>query len=69
MASEDFAYVLDEVPGTLIFLGVRPEDAGPTPPGMHSDGAVFDDGMLDAHAALLAELAWRRLERDVIAGE
>jgi hippurate hydrolase len=69
MASEDFAYVLDEVPGTLIFLGVRPDDAGPTPPGMHSDGAAFDDGMLDAHAALLAELAWRRLERDVIAGQ
>jgi len=58
MASEDFAYVLDEVPGTLVFLGVG-ADGGRA--GMHSDGAVFDDGLLDMHAAALAELAWRRL--------
>lgn len=64
MASEDFAYVLEEVPGTLVFLGVRPEgiDAA-SAPGMHSETAVFDDARLDAHAIVLAELAWRRLER------
>lgn len=64
MASEDFAYVLDEIPGTLVFLGVLPEDvsverAAP----MHSDRALFDDGRLDEHAAILAELAWNRLEK------
>ncbi|WP_045739833.1 M20 metallopeptidase family protein [Actinoplanes rectilineatus] len=59
MASEDFAYVLDEVPGTLIFLGVQPEDGTSGP--MHSDRAVFDDSRLDEHAALLATLARRRL--------
>ncbi|MFJ1588081.1 M20 family metallopeptidase [Streptomyces sp. NPDC088197] len=59
MASEDFAYVLEKVPGTLVFLGVRPEDGTSGP--MHSDRAVFDDSRLDEHAALLAELAWRRL--------
>ena len=64
MASEDFAYVLEEVPGVLVFLGVRPEDTPETSaPGMHSEGAVFDDGRLDAHAVALAELAWRRLTR------
>jgi amidohydrolase len=64
MASEDFSYVLEEVPGALVFLGVRPEgvdDEGAPP--MHSDQAVFDDGLLDTHAAVLAELALERLRR------
>ncbi|MGM1017921.1 MAG: M20 metallopeptidase family protein [Actinomycetota bacterium] len=60
MASEDFAYVLEEVPGALVFLGVAP-DSGPVP--LHSDTAVFDDSVLPQHAAILAELAWRRLLR------
>lgn len=60
MASEDFAYVLEEVPGTLVFLGAAPDgDSGP----LHSERAVFDDGVLGLQAAVLAELAWRRLER------
>lgn len=59
MASEDFAYVLEQVPGVLVFLGVQPEPGATAP--MHSDGAVFDDGLLPEHAALLAELAWQRL--------
>lgn len=64
MASEDFAYVLEEVPGTLVFLGVRPDDvADGEAAGMHSERAVFDDGRLGAQAALLADLAWRRLAR------
>jgi hippurate hydrolase len=64
MASEDFAYVLQEVPGTLVFLGVRPDLAdGETGP-MHSERAVFDDQWLDEQAALLAELAWCRLTRE-----
>lgn len=64
MASEDFAYVLEEVPGTLVFLGVRPEGVadGEAAP-MHSERAVFDDSRLGAHAELLADLAWRRLSR------
>lgn len=60
MASEDFAYVLEEVPGTLVFLGAAPdEDSGP----LHSERAVFDDSVLGMQASVLAELAWRRLER------
>lgn len=58
MASEDFAYVLDEVPGTLLFVGAAP-DGGSV--GLHSERAVFDDAVLGLQASILAELAWRRL--------
>lgn len=60
MASEDFAYVLDEVPGTLLFLGARAVDP---PPAMHSERTVFDESVLPTQAAVLATLAWRRLQR------
>ena len=64
MASEDFAYVLEEIPGTLVFLGARPAGVDPhDQPAMHSALATFDDGVLGAQAATLAELAWRRLHR------
>lgn len=69
MASEDFAYVLEQVPGSLVFLGVTPEELAEADPApMHSDGAVFDDSLLPEHAALLAELAWARLSRRSDAG-
>lgn len=61
MASEDFAYVLDEVPGTLLFLGARAVDP---PPAMHAENTVFDESVLPTQAATLATLAWRRLVRD-----
>ncbi|GAB6901826.1 M20 family metallopeptidase [Kineosporia succinea] len=59
MASEDFSFMLEEVPGTLVFLGaqVSPDAAPP----LHSPTAVFDDSVLGMQAATLAELAWRRL--------
>ncbi|MFB4348539.1 M20 family metallopeptidase [Microbacterium sp. CR_7] len=60
MASEDFSYVLQEVPGALVFVGAAP-DSGPMP--LHSEHAVFDDGVLPLQATVLAELAWRRLAR------
>jgi hippurate hydrolase len=59
MASEDFSYVLQEVPGALVFLGAAAERSVP----LHSDDAVFDDGVLEVQATVLAELAWRRLAR------
>lgn len=58
-SSEDFAYVLAEVPGTLVFLGVRPADGVSGP--MHSDTAVFDDSWLVEQAGALVRLARRRL--------
>jgi amidohydrolase len=60
--SEDFSYVLDEVPGAFIMLGACPPDADPaTAPFNHAAGAVFDDAVLADGATLLAELALRRL--------
>jgi len=62
MATEDFSYVLEQVPGALMVLGARPADVPAAgAPGMHSAGAVFDDGVLGRQAEALAEIAWRRL--------
>jgi amidohydrolase len=60
--SEDFSLVLDQVPGAFIFLGAVPPQADPaTAPFNHSAEAVFDDVVLADGAALLAELALRKL--------
>jgi metal-dependent amidase/aminoacylase/carboxypeptidase family protein len=59
--SEDFSYVLDEVPGAFIMLGACPPGADPaTAPVIHSAGAVFDEAVLADGATLLGELALRR---------
>ncbi|GAA4635114.1 M20 family metallopeptidase [Actinoallomurus vinaceus] len=61
-AAEDFSFVLDEVPGAFVFLGACPPDRDPaTAPFNHAADAVFDDGVLVDGAALLTELALRRL--------
>jgi amidohydrolase len=60
--SEDFSYVLDEVPGAFIMFGACPPDADPAmAPFNHSSAAVFDDTVLADGATLLTELALRRL--------
>ena len=60
--SEDFSYVLNEVPGAFVMLGACPPDADPaTAPFNHSAEAVFDDAVLADGATLLAELALRKL--------
>jgi amidohydrolase len=60
--SEDFSYVLNEVPGAFVMLGACPPDADPaTAPFNHSAEAVFDDAVLADGASLLAELALRKL--------
>jgi amidohydrolase len=60
--SEDFSYVLDEVPGAYLMLGAVPASADPlTAPFNHSPRAVFDDAALPDGAALYAGLALRRL--------
>lgn len=61
-ASEDFAHVLDRVPGAYVSVGAcppdrRPADAAPN----HSANAEFDDGVLGDGARFYAELALRRL--------
>lgn len=62
MSSEDFSYVLDQVPGAFVFLGCTPPDRDwTTEPWNHSAHVVFDDAVLGDQAAFLAELAIRRL--------
>jgi hippurate hydrolase len=60
--SEDFSFVLEQVPGAFLMLGACPPGADPaTAPFNHSPEAVFDDAVLADGTALLAELALRRL--------
>jgi amidohydrolase len=62
--SEDFSYVLEQVPGAFLMLGATPPDADPaTAPFIHSSEAVFDDAALPDGAALYAGLALQRLSR------
>jgi amidohydrolase len=58
MGAEDFAYVLQQVPGAMAFLGACPPGADPaTAPGNHSNLVVFDEAVLPDGAALYAAMA------------
>ncbi|HEY3906978.1 MAG TPA: M20 family metallopeptidase [Streptosporangiaceae bacterium] len=60
--SEDFSFVLQQVPGAFIMLGAcRPGTDHEPAPGNHSALATFDDGVLADGTALYTELALRRL--------
>jgi amidohydrolase len=60
--SEDFSYVLEQVPGAFLMVGACPAGSDPaTAPYNHSAEAVFDDAVLAAGTALYAELALRKL--------
>jgi amidohydrolase len=60
--SEDFSFVLDEVPGAYLMLGAVPPGADPsTAPMNHAPQAVFDDRAVPEAAVLLASLAASRL--------
>ncbi len=62
--SEDFAYVLEKVPGAYLTLGACPPGLDPaTAPMNHSPFAQYDDAVVPDGAVLLAELASRRLAR------
>jgi hippurate hydrolase len=61
--AEDFSRVLEQVPGTYAFLGATTGPDPLTAPSNHSPLADFDDAVLGDGAALLAELATRRLAR------
>jgi amidohydrolase len=60
--SEDFSFVLEQIPGAFVMLGACTPGADPaTAPFNHSAEAVFDDGVLADGTALYAELALGRL--------
>jgi len=60
MGSEDFSYVLRQVPGTLMFLGTRPDGDAPPIPN-HSSRMVVNEGVMAAGVALHAAVALRFL--------
>jgi amidohydrolase len=64
MGAEDFAYVLDKVPGAMFFLGVSHEGEDWTKCcGIHSTKMMLDETVMPQGAALLAGLAESFLER------
>lgn len=61
MGAEDFAYVLERVPGAMAFLGARPPTAPPGPaPDCHSNRVVFDEAAMASGCALHAAVALSR---------
>ena len=63
MGSEDFSYVLQQVPGAMAFLGSRPLGAsGPVAPN-HSNRMVLDEDAMATGIAMYAGVALRWLER------
>lgn len=62
MGAEDFAYVLEKVPGAMFFLGVAPEGADwGACCGIHSSRMMIDESVMPRGSALLAGLAERYL--------
>ena len=55
MGAEDFSYVLDEVPGAMVFLGTMPSDH-PVEPN-HSNRMVIDESAMAAGISLYAAVA------------
>jgi hippurate hydrolase len=64
MGSEDFAFVLQEVPGTFVGLFTTPPELAGYPTEFnHSPRVIFDDAVLGDQAAALAAMAYGRLQR------
>lgn len=64
MGAEDFAYVLEKVPGAMFFLGVSHEgDDWAHCCGIHSTRMMVDESVMPQGAAYLAGLAATFLER------
>ena len=61
MGSEDFSYVLRQVPGTLMFLGTRPDGDAPAIPN-HSNRMVVNETAMATGVALHAAVALRFLD-------
>jgi amidohydrolase len=60
MGAEDFSYILEKVPGAIVFLGVRVPDGGP----LHSDLMKLDESAMPSGAALHAAVAQALLATD-----
>jgi amidohydrolase len=64
MGSEDFSYVLQRVPGAIVFLGATPAGLDPTEvPQTHSNKVVLDELAMPTGVALYAAMVEQLLER------
>ena len=64
MGSEDFSYVLEQVPGAIVFLGAAAPGVDPkSVPQNHSNRVVFDEPAMAVGTALYAAVALRHLAR------
>jgi hippurate hydrolase len=64
LGAEDFAYVLDQVPGALAFLGGCPQDREPSDAAPnHSSRVVFDEAAMVDGVAVYAGLALQACQR------
>jgi hippurate hydrolase len=62
MGAEDWSYVLQRVPGSMMFLGgTSPEHNPATAPANHSNRVMFDENALTDGIALYAGMALRHL--------
>ncbi|MDJ0769046.1 MAG: M20 family metallopeptidase [Ilumatobacter sp.] len=62
MGAEDFSYVLEEVPGTMMFLGGTPHERDPgTAPANHSNLVTFDEAAMPTGVELYSQMALRHL--------
>ncbi len=62
MGAEDFSYVLNQLPGAMIFLGGTPEGVNPAAAAPnHSNRVMFDEEAMKTGVALYASLAMRSL--------
>ncbi len=60
MGAEDWSYVLQKIPGCMVILGVRPDDAEPAP--CHSNRMVLNEKGMATGIALHAAVARRYLD-------
>lgn len=66
MGAEDFSYVLEQVPGAMVFLGATPETADPaTAAPNHSNLVYFDEAAMRTGVATYAALAMATLRHAV----
>ena len=59
--AEDYSRVLEEIPGSYVFLGASVDQDFTKSEVNHSPRAMFDDSVMHRGTALLAELAVRSL--------
>lgn len=63
MGAEDFSYVLDRIPGAMLFLGGTSHDRDPsTAPANHSNRVVFDESAMVQGMSVYSALALRHLD-------